>query len=78
MATTDPEELPNLAIDWKKDGNLIDFALAVRVFYDTKDSSLLIRGTITLDSGKYTCIASNGLDTAEASAQLVVQGANQL
>ncbi len=38
------------------------------------DNSLTISGTIELDTGKYTCVATNGLDEDEASAQLVVQG----
>ena len=38
------------------------------------DNSLTISGTINLDTGKYTCMASNGLDSDEASAQLIVQG----
>ena len=73
-ATTDPEEVSELRIEWKKDGQLIDYALAQRVFKNDMDNSLTISGTISLDTGKYTCMATNGLDENEASAQLVVQG----
>ena len=73
-AMTDPEEAKNLRIDWKKDDELIDYKLAQRVFKNYMDNSLTISGLYTLDTGKYTCVASNGLDTSEASAQLVVQG----
>lgn len=73
-ATTDPEEVSNLSIEWKKDGQLIDYALAQRVFRNDMDNSLTISGTISLDTGKYTCMATNGLDSDESSAQLVVQG----
>ena len=45
-----------------------------RVFKNDMDNSLTISGTISLDTGKYTCIAENGLDDEEASAQLIVQG----
>lgn len=72
-ATTDPEEVSTLKIEWKKDGQIIDYALAQRVFKNTMDNSLTISGTISLDTGKYTCVASNGLDSDEHSAQLVVQ-----
>ncbi len=48
--------------------------MAQRAFQNDLDNSLTISGTIELDTGKYTCVATNGLDEAEASAQLVVQG----
>ena len=73
-ATTDPEEISNLRIDWKKDGQIIDYDLAQRVFRNDMDNSLTISGTISLDTGKYSCYAHNGLDSEEASTQLVVQG----
>jgi len=74
-ASTDPEEVPNLDIQWKKDDELIDYRLAQRMFKNYMDNSLTISGTITLDTGKYTCVASNGLDTDESDAMLIVQGA---
>lgn len=77
-ATTDPEEVQNQRIDWKKDGQMINYALAQRVFKNDMDNSLTISGTISLDTGKYTCVASNGLDEDEASAQLVVQGGSKV
>ena len=73
-ATTDPEEVGKLNIEWKKDDALIDYQRAQRVFKNVMDNSLTISGAIPLDTGKYTCVASNGLDVSEASAQLVVQG----
>lgn len=72
-ATTDPEEVGNLRIVWKKDGQEIDYNLAQRVFKNDMDNSLTISGTIYLDTGKFTCMATNGLDENEESAQLVVQ-----
>ena len=45
-----------------------------RVFKNDMDNSLTISGTLSLDTGKYTCVASNDLDEDEASAQLIVQG----
>ena len=73
-ATTDPEEVQNLRIDWMKDGGMIDYNLAQRVFKNDMDNSLTISGTLSLDTGKYTCIASNGIDEASAGADLIVQG----
>ncbi len=48
--------------------------MAQRAFQNDMDNSLTISGTISLDTGKYTCVATNGLDEDRASAQLVVQG----
>ncbi|MRC56963.1 hypothetical protein GH877_30370, partial [Bacillus thuringiensis] len=50
-----------------------DYKLAQRVFKNYMDNSLTISGLYILDTGKYTCVASNGLDMDEANAQLVVQ-----
>ena len=72
--TTDPDEVENLEITWKKDNQTINYELAQRVFQNAIDNSVTISGTIYLDTGKYTCVASNGLDSSEASAQLIVQG----
>jgi len=73
-ATTDPDEVENLKITWKKDNQTISYELAQRIFQNAIDNSVTISGTIYLDTGKYTCVASNGLDSSEASAQLIVQG----
>ncbi|CAD5115432.1 DgyrCDS4407 [Dimorphilus gyrociliatus] len=73
-ANTDSEEVKNLRIRWKKDNAFIDFEEAQRLFQNTMDNSLTISGTISLDTSKYTCVADNGLDSDEKSAQLVVQG----
>ena len=72
--TTDPDEVENLKITWKKDNQTINYELAQRVFQNEIDNSVTISGSIYLDTGKYTCVASNGLDSSEASAQLIVQG----
>ena len=74
IATTDPEELVNLKIDWLKDGQLLDYALVQHMFKNNFDNSLIISSTIPLDTGIYTCIVSNGLDSDSWDAQLLVQG----
>ena len=38
------------------------------------DNSLTISGTYHRDTARYTCMATNGLDSDESSAQLIVQG----
>ena len=73
-ASTDPEEVAHLTIDWKKDGRFIDFELAQRIWKNNFDNSLTIFSTIPLDTGEYTCVARNGVDQDESSAQLIVQG----
>lgn len=44
-----------------------------RIYSNVQDNSLQIAGPIALDSGEYTCVASNGIDEARASATLRVQ-----
>jgi len=73
-ATTDLDEVENLKITWKKDNQTINYIMAQRIFQNIIDNSVTISGSIYLDTGKYTCVASNGLDSSEASAQLIVQG----
>lgn len=43
------------------------------MFMNVQDNSLQIAGPKSLDSGSYTCSATNGIDVAEASATLRVQ-----
>ena len=77
-ASTDPEEVDNLVIQWKKDDSLIDYRAAQRMFKNSMDNSLTVSGTNTLDTAKYTCMATNGLDSEEADAQLIVQGMSEI
>ncbi|KAK7102376.1 neuroglian-like isoform X2 [Littorina saxatilis] len=71
-ATTDPEEVGTLEIKWLKDNKEIS-TVVQRMFTNIQDNSLTISGTIVRDSGSYTCIATNGLDAAKASAMLTVR-----
>ena len=61
-----------LKIKWLKDGELIDFETEPR-FIQSSDQSLTITKTTELDSGTYTCLAQSDLDSAQASATLIVQ-----
>lgn len=71
--TTDPEEVQNLRTIWLKDERPI-MTNDQRMTLNIQDSSLTISGTISRDSGIYTCIIANGLDNATASAVLRVRG----
>ena len=44
-----------------------------RVYMNAQDNALQIAGPKSLDSGSYTCVASNGIDSDSASATLRVQ-----
>ncbi|KAL5013978.1 hypothetical protein ScPMuIL_008248 [Solemya velum] len=70
--TTDYEEVENLSVFWKKDGKIIT-TNDQRMTQNHQDNSLTISGTISRDSGTYTCVVSNGLDNATASAILTVK-----
>ena len=52
----------------------MDFAMHPRAWQHPVDNSLTIRGLIPQDSGKYTCVATNGIDQDQAEAELVVMG----
>lgn len=45
-----------------------------RMTTNVQDNSLTISGTISRDSGFYTCVITNELDKQEASAILTVKG----
>ena len=44
------------------------------MFQNDLDNSLTISGTMSLDTAAYSCMATNGLDEDEITAQLIVQG----
>ena len=52
----------------------LDCRLAQRMFRNNMDNSLTISGTMSLDTAAYSCMATNGLDEDEITAQLIVQG----
>ncbi|OAF71981.1 Neuronal cell adhesion molecule [Intoshia linei] len=72
-ATTDLNRISNLKIDWMKDGELFDYKDFDRVYKNEQDNSLTISGTIIHDTGRYSCYASNGIDSDVADANLIVQ-----
>ncbi|XP_036370266.1 hemicentin-1-like isoform X2 [Octopus sinensis] len=73
-ATTDPMEVDNLQVIWLKDGKSIDMDEG-RIIQNTQDNSLTINSVIIgKDGGRYTCVATNGLDWAKMSTFLYVMG----
>lgn len=62
----------DLVITWLSDGEEIDFESQPR-FVHSNDHSLTISKTAELDSATYTCVATTDLDSAQASATLIVQ-----
>ncbi|XP_023930628.1 neuroglian-like isoform X1 [Lingula anatina] len=75
-ARTDPEKMSKLEMYWLKDSERINLNQAQRLYENYMDNSLIISDVNLLDSGKYTCVAKNGLenDQSNHTATLVVQG----
>ena len=73
-ATTDPMEAAHLTITWRRDGEEIHYEREPRISCDIMDNSLTIVACEEGDSGQYTCVADNGLDSDEFTAVLSVTG----
>lgn len=73
-ATTDVSEVSRLKIRWLKNGHEINYFKEGRISKDMRDSSLHITMATPEDSGSYTCVASNGIDEDQSTAQLTVRG----
>ena len=72
QATTDHHEVSRLTISWLKDGepvNLKDPRIS-----KTDGKGLLVTNVSSSDTGNYTCVASNGLDSDSKSAEVKVIG----
>ncbi|XP_041473856.1 protein sidekick-2-like [Lytechinus variegatus] len=68
------EGAPNPVIHWEKDGQLVlssTFQLNNRYILQTF-GNLLLQQAVKEDSGEYTCVATNTLDSDNASASLIV------
>ncbi|XP_052088783.1 neuroglian-like [Mytilus californianus] len=70
--TTDFEEVANLRVYWLKDGKEIT-GNDQRMTTNVQDNSLTVSGTISRDSGLYSCVITNGLDKETTSAILTVK-----
>ena len=64
-AATDPAEVENLRVDWLRGGEVVQQSSA---------SLTLSNVQLQRDSGNYTCLASNGLDSDQHTAQLTIKG----
>ncbi|KAH3848860.1 hypothetical protein DPMN_091243 [Dreissena polymorpha] len=70
--STDFNEARNMVVTWEKDDKPVA-STENRMKQNFWDNSLTISGTIVRDSGVYTCVISNGLDTDRAHAFLTVK-----
>ena len=71
-ATTDPQERDHLAYHWLKDGEPVN--LADPRITKSKDGSLKVANVNSSDTGTYTCVAANTLDSDRKSATVKVIG----
>jgi receptor-type tyrosine-protein phosphatase zeta len=63
---TDPEERASLRVEWRKYGQAVDYSVDKHLELNERNFSLMIRRTVVKDTAKYTCHASNDLDSAES------------
>jgi len=81
IVTTDPDETSSLQIYWRRDGkwlvmtDLCTHRCLITTF-EGRNSSLFITGVTTADTGQYMCRAISSVDTADATASLLVKGNN--
>lgn len=73
-AETDDLESSNLAIEWRINGEKIDYTRRPHLEHNKQNNSLIITGVEASDSASYTCHAANGVDRTDATARLVVRG----
>ena len=74
MASTD-KEWSNLRLHWLKDGEPINLAdPRITVWDEDGVGSLDVANVNSSDTGTYTCVASNGLDSDRKSARVKVIG----
>lgn len=71
-AITDPDERVNLFTTWLKDGQKID--LSDPNIEQRPEGTLIIKKASSKDTANYTCVVSNGLDSDNSTASLVVKG----
>lgn len=81
VAATDPAELSALYVQWYKidssgDRKLVNSSDGRIVVVQSRagEALLFVTSTRVLDSGNYSCKASNGLDAASTNASLIVIG----
>lgn len=70
-ATTDPAERSKLKIEWRKNDAEIEMG---SISTNKIDNSLRITQAQVSHSGRYTCTATNGLDSDSVTVTLTVKG----
>ena len=76
-ASTDVNEVSNLVIKWLRNEQPINYEQEGRISMNTKDNSLHISNAQVRDSTKYTCVATNGIDSDSVTVELLVRGKTQ-
>ena len=72
-ADTDPSE--PLTVEWRRDGQPIDFTTELHLRFNDDNNSLVILTARVADTAQYTCHAGNGLDEVESPpATVTVRG----
>lgn len=74
FSCTDADNEEKVTISWLKDGKPVD--LSPKRIKKMPNNDLLINGTIASDTGIYTCVADNGLDSDRKNSELKVYGKN--
>ena len=73
-AKVEPITDPHLQVEWLKDGKPIIVGHRFRPIHDFGYVALDINGTISEDTGLYTCRATNLAGTAECQVRLLCRG----
>jgi len=74
LATTDAIEMPLLRVEWLKDASPVNRVSVEHRRMHGIESFLKIKKAKIDDTGNYTCLAGNGIDSDNQSAQVVVAG----
>ena len=73
-ATTDPSEIKNLKIEWRRYDEVITNSSDKRYSVSDNGHHLEIKDVEVIDSGSYACHASSSLDSDTVTVTLTIQG----
>jgi len=74
QATTDPSEVDNLRVQWRRNGDVINPPARSRYVISDDGSRLTIRQSRVNDTATYTCRAENGVDFDTVEIPVTVRG----
>ena len=73
-ATTDPSEIKNLKIEWRRYDEVITNSFDKRYSVSDNGHHLVIKDVEVIDTGSYACHASSSLDSDTVTVTLTIQG----